>query len=223
MRIITYATDSSHSNIQLLKKALDIELIPNYIPWTNTFYSRSYGVYKYLEENTSLDDLVLFCDAYDVLPINGCDKEILSKKILSIFDINKITFNAETNCYPDGCLADKYPDNDSKWKFLNAGIYFGISNNIRNMYQMTLEKIKYTDDQLEFSKLFLENANLIDLDYNCQIFQTLYDGRVGGDINEEDFIFDTSKKTIKNKHFDTQPLLFHGNGKINMSKLHPYL
>ena len=116
---------------------------------------------------------------------------------MSIFDINKITFNAETNCYPDGCLANKYPDNDSKWKFLNASIYFGISNNIRNMYQTTLEKIKYTDDQLELSKLFLENANLIDLDYSCQIFQMLYNGHVGGDISEEDFIFDISKKILR--------------------------
>jgi|LakMenE18May11ns_1017448.scaffolds.fasta_scaffold9952861_3 hypothetical protein len=220
MRILTYATDYNHDNIKLLKTKLQIECIPNYISWTNDFYAKAYAINKYIQ-NIDNDEYVIICDGYDVLPLNGCSSYLLHDALHSYFDMNKITFNAETNCYPDSILSDYYPNKTTKWKYLNAGIYGGMIKLIKIMLNQTLPNIKGSMDQREYTKLFLSNPDLITLDYECKIFQTLYNGKIGGDINLQDFIIENNK--IKNKYFNTYPLLFHGNGKINMSTLTPFL
>lgn len=222
MKIITYATDYNHSNIKFLQNKLSIELVPNYTSWDNNFYAKAYDIYRFIKQYSN-NELVMCVDAYDVLPLNGCDNYILEKLVYNYFDLERITFNAETGCYPSGSIAGLYPNHHSKWKYLNAGIFVGKNIYIQRMYELVLDNIKNSMDQLQFSLLFLNNPKLINLDYNCQIFQTLYNGRIRGDIDNEDFIFDLDNKIVYNKCFNTKPLLFHGNGKINMSKLHPYV
>lgn len=221
MKIITYATDYNHSNIKLLTKKLQIELVPNCVSWDSHFYAKAYCIYQFIKQYDE-DELILSIDGYDVLPLNGCNLELLEEQIIKYFDINKVTFNAETNCYPDHSLAKLYPVSNSKWKYLNAGMFVGKNKNVQRMYESVLDNIKKSMDQLQFSLLYI-NSDLINLDHQCCVFQTLYDGKIGGNFNTEDFILDVTKKEIINKHFNSKPLLFHGNGKVNMSKLSPYL
>lgn len=58
------------------------------------------------------------------------------------------------------------------------------------------------DDQGCFTKIFLfEHQDLIQLDYNAEIFNCLYDN-----INDIEF-----KDNIYNKTTKTYPIVFHGN------------
>jgi len=219
MKILTYATNLNHTNIKLLQNKIGVELLPNYIPWDMNFYAKAYSINSYIDRYED-DELILCCDCYDVLPVNGCTKEFLNDAIVANFDLNKVTFNAEINCYPKGDLSRYYPTHASKWKYLNAGIFVGKKQNIKIMYDLVLDKIKNSMDQLQFSLLFL-NSDKINLDYECKVFQTLYNGRVSGPMNMDDFIIDN--KTITNKYFNTKPLLFHGNGHTDMTPLKPFI
>lgn len=218
MHIVTYATDINHINIKYLKQKIPIHILTDSTKWTKTFYAKHFAVNKFIQ-NFDMNELILCCDAYDVMPMNNCSINKLEDSINLYFDLNKITFNAETNCYPDKNLIKKYPHHDSKWKFLNAGIYVGTVKNILKLYEKTLDSIKHTMDQLIFTIEFLESKNTIDLDYECKVFQTLFniDRR---NMNIDDFII--KDKILVNKYFNTTPLLFHGNGRTNMSKLLPY-
>lgn len=216
MKIATYATDYNNSNLKLLQDKLPIILIDNYIPWTGDFYAKTYGFSRFIQDLPD-EEIVVFSDAYDVLPLNNCNLASLEDAINKYFDLHKITFNAETNCYPDYSLASKYPNSESKWRYLNAGLYCGRAKYLKKLLDQVLPRIVGSDDQLQFSIAFIEMPHLVTLDYKCNVFQTLYDGHVGGNINMDDFIF--QGKQIVNKHFNTTPLLFHGNGKINMRNL----
>lgn len=217
LKVLTYATDIDNLNILDLQSTLNAEILPTLLPWTMDFYPKSYAVREYLRDyDIDLETLILVCDAYDVLCMNNCSLKKLEEKIISYFDLDKVTFNAEINCYPDSKLSIFYPHVDGKWKYLNAGMYVGKAKNIISMLDQVLPKMIGSMDQLEFSKFFLEK-NLINLDYRCEVFQTLYSGTIGGDIDFSDFIIDG--QLIYNKHYNTLPLLFHGNGKINMSGL----
>ena len=161
MRVITYATHH-HPYLDHIQSNIEAELLPQELPWTFDFFPKAYSVHEYVS-NLDGNELVLVTDAYDVLALNNCNKNILEERIRNTFDLNKITFNAEVNCYPNAALAELYPDNESPWKYLNAGLYAGKAHLIKQMLEILMPEIKNTMDQLQFSKFFI-NSNLINLD-----------------------------------------------------------
>jgi hypothetical protein len=221
LHILGYCTDINHQNISFLKNRLpSLEIInSNEIELSQTFYAKSYYILEKIKTYNK-NDYVIVCDLYDVLPLWYTNIDSLYESIKINFDLDKITFNAEVGCYPDCSIANSYPKQNYKWKYLNAGLYFGKVLNIINMLNISIDKIKTEMDQLVFSKLFL-SSNLIALDYECRVFQSVYEGTIGGSMNLNDFYIQDN--IIYNKYFNTKPLFFHGNGKTNMSKLSPYL
>lgn len=221
LHILGYCTDINHNNISILKNkfpSLDV-INSNNIGLSQSFYEKSYYILKKIKEYNE-NDYAVICDLYDVLPLWYTNIDTLYESIKINFDSDKITFNAEIGCYPDSSIANSYPKQDYKWKYLNAGLYCGKISNIINMLNMSIDKIKTEMDQLVFSKLFL-SSDLIDLDYECRVFQSVYEGTIGGSMSLNNFYIQDN--IIYNKYFNTKPLLFHGNGKTNMSKLSPYL
>lgn len=220
LKILTYVTDAAHPNVQRLQQKLPVELVPNYIPWCGSFYAKAYGVNEFIKALPD-DTLVVVCDGYDVLPFNGCTIETLLAAIEQHFDSNKVTFNAETNCFPDSSLAQQYPPAAGKWKYLNAGLFAGTVAAIKRMYSVALDEIvRVGDDQQALALLFLARPDLIALDSECRVFQALYAGHIGAKVDMADF--EIASGVIRNKQFGTAPLLFHGNGLTDMAALMPY-
>ena len=58
---------------------------------------------------------VIFVDSRDVIFYRGVD-EIL-EKIETHYPNLQVLFNGETNCYPDKSIADKYPNQNKKYKY----------------------------------------------------------------------------------------------------------
>jgi hypothetical protein len=222
IHVIGCATDLSHPNLKLLKEKLDIYILPLVLPFDWEGYSATYSTNEFIK-NLPEDDVIVATDVYDVLPLNGCNKQILEQKLLHNLDLNKIIFAAESNCFPDGNLSNLYPKHESKWRFLNGGGYISTVKLLKHLIKQILPSIKGSINQRELTKFLLNNPDLMTLDYTCEVFQTLWNGSVGASMNTNDFIFDINNKSIINKMFNTKPLLFHGNGKTNMSILGQYI
>lgn len=202
-KIYTYCTDINNLVFQKLSSRLEIELLPILTTWSWDFYPKSLSIYETLK-NIDKETIVLICDSYDVLPVKYITNEKLFEHIKNNFDLNKITFNAEKNCYPDLNLKPLYPEVNSEWKYLNGGIYVGKAKNILFMLENLLNKIKGYDEQAVFSMSYINKEFNIDIDYNCKVFQTLYM------LNNEDLTIKEGK--IFNNKTKTFPLLIHGNG-----------
>lgn len=203
-KIYTYCTDISNPNFRQLSSNLEIEILPVLMPWTWDFYPKSLSVYETLK-NIDGETITMVCDAYDVWAVNGATNEKLLNSIVDNFNLDKITFNAEKNCWPVASLANQYPPIDSQWKYLNAGIYVGKAKNIVIALENLLPFIKNGDDQLEFSKAYINNPFSIDIDYKCKVFQTLYM------LEQNDLTL--NEGVLTNNKTNSIPLLLHGNGK----------
>jgi len=218
-KILTFATNPKHYVLNILKSKLDITVLDKeHFDWEG---KKSVPfLLKYLND-LSKDKLVLIMDSFDVLPLNNCTQEKLYKSILKYFDLDKVTFNAETQCFPDTSMAAMYPDLPGKWKYLNGGIMTGTVKNIKQLFEKVLEE-KIEVNQKNYTNIFL-TTDLINLDNKCEVFQTLLAGPYPNypNIDMNDFIIEN--KTLINSFFKTKPLLFHGNGSVNLAPLLPYV
>jgi len=218
--ILTYATDKKNPIYKILSRALPLIVVEcDNFDWAGK--NTSPVLIEFLNSLPD-NDLVLYTDCYDVLPLNNCSYETLFESITKNFDLNKVTFNAESACHTGEETEHLYPPSPGKWKFLNGGIGTGLVKNFKNLLKIIVEK-GITTNQKIYAKVFFD-SNLIDLDYRCEVFQNLLPevgAHPGHDIIVEDFIF--KNKNIINKYFNTQPLLFHGSGQINLRKLLPYV
>ena len=208
-KIFTYCTDTNNEIFKKLTSQLDIEVLPILTNWTWDFYPKSLSVYETLK-TLNEDTIVLICDSYDVLPVKGITNEKLFQHIKDNLDLNKVTFNAEKNCYPNVNLKPLYPNIDSEWKYLNGGLYVGSVKNILIMLENSLPKMVNVIDQEVFSLSFVKNEYNIDIDYECKVFQTLFMLN-DGDLTIED-------GNVKNNKTNTFPILIHGNGKSSLKQ-----
>ncbi|MEM3062447.1 MAG: hypothetical protein QW303_02725 [Nitrososphaerota archaeon] len=159
--------------------------------------------------------LIIICDTYDIVPVARM-AEILEKYITICRKNNvfRIVASSEVGCWPDKSLANSYPEVDTKYKYLNSGAIMGYRDDI---YQI-LSKTSIgdaDDDQLYLTKEFLSGSNII-LDYQCELFQTLY-------MVEDDIVIRGNR--IYNKYTNSYPSFIHGNwiSKLFLNYIESYI
>lgn len=159
------------------------------------------------------NQLVIICDTFDLFPV-ASKTEIMDKYSQIRSNKNQVIFSSEVYCWPDKKLASSYPQVTTKYKFLNSGSIMGYSNDIYNLIKNGNVKDN-DDDQLFFTKKYLENAN-IKLDNKCEIFQAINGAY-------DDIIF--HKNRVYNKYTNSYPIFLHGNGpaKLFLNKLENYI
>lgn len=152
----------------------------------------------YLKPN----DIILFTDAYDVY-YSGDKKTVLER----FKKMNKpVVFGSEKCCYPDGGKAEYYPNNQTMFPYLNSGLFIGRVEALKEcMKHYDSELIEDNcNDQLWWTNKFLERQDLIELDYNNNLFLNCVW------INEEYFKIDEDKLTLL--YNNSTPQFIHGNG-----------
>jgi len=169
------------------------------------------------------DLIVMFTDAYDVILTADADHIL---KLYRSFAPARIVFSAEGFCWPDAGLAERYPEVDKGYRFLNSGGFIGRAKDVAEM--LTHEPAADTDDdQLYYTKIFL-NKDLrrrwsISLDTTAKIFQNL-NGAVG-DVGLR--FRESGAPYLANSEYDTEPVVIHGNGplgtKVILNSLGNYL
>uniref|UniRef100_A0A0K2SV11 procollagen-lysine 5-dioxygenase n=1 Tax=Lepeophtheirus salmonis TaxID=72036 RepID=A0A0K2SV11_LEPSM len=165
------------------------------------------------------DLIVLFSDSYDVIFLQKKDLIVETFKKMKA----KAVFGAESFCWPDPELADKYPSSEG-YKFLNSGSFIGYAD---ILYQIVSnEVVKDTDDdQRYYTKIYL-NEDLrskfgMVLDHAAKLFQNL-----NGNVADVELRFEEDGYPfLHNVEHNTQPLLVHGNGpsKIVLNGMGNYL
>lgn len=204
MKTIFITTTSDINKCFQLKRSLD------YYGWESVFILhdwRGFGdkilkTYEYLKARPEITHF-FYSDAWDTFCL-GTIESALSK----IPDKDIILFSAERACYPHTDKAAKYPDNKSPWKYINGGGWFASSKLFCEMverYPLTYEDV----DQVYFTDRFLDGYG--QLDYNCQVFQTI------GFCPDSDF--NVGKNTVTG----TTPVFWHGNGHTPMDTIYSLL
>ena len=121
-------------------------------------------------QDISTNKLIIFTDSYDVICNNHIN--IMIETYKSKFD-NALVFGAETTCWPEPSLADKYPLVNVNNKYLNSGNFIGWSDDIKKIIELPINNSD--DDQLYYTHRFLESYNgkintSIVLDYSNEMF-----------------------------------------------------
>jgi hypothetical protein len=207
MKIKTIGVSDVPSMMVELKKSMKKYEIDNeiiYCAWRG-FYTKINEAYKYCKKHLDLD-YILFVDAHDVIFVNRIEPiEVLILKYFKQYDC---VFSVEKACWPDASLADKYPECDTPWKYLNSGSYLFKPQKLIDYVDRHPIEIGM-DDQLYFTNMFLSKETNCKLDTDCKIFQSI------AFESEGEFSIDNG---FHNNVTNSNPIILHGNGKTNMDK-----
>lgn len=188
---------------------IDIQLIGKGTEW-NGFITKWQLMVNYLSQIS--EELVCLTDSRDVLYMS--DMDTIYNTFVENFDKDSIVFNGETNCFPEKSFAKLHPNQHKKYKYLNAGCVIGSRKTLLEVAHKVLklyETEKLNDDQFLLQKILLDDAldGRLTLDYDCKIFQCLWD-EDWGRSNNFDLIY--TKDGIYNRLTETHPLIFHFPG-----------
>ena len=168
-------------------------------------------------------DVILFCDAFDVLYVDN------PGKILTRLDAMNATilFSAECGCWPHimenhgrACF-DNYPLSPTPYRYLNSGAWVGKALNAKNMLFEVIEKagnnFKNANDQKLVADMFIDGRHNISLDYHAHIFQSMHmtlTPPLSKCDPKDDIIMDDEGKWINTRTNGTPSIIhFNGGGK----------
>eukprot|EP01041_Mallomonas_annulata_P004461 gene4461-8887_t len=216
---------TGYTDIRLLKPQKGLQEILS-LKITNQsaeslFWVQRLSQFEYISRSFKSDEILIYCDAYDVL--FGLPPDVL---IYRFHTLRKpVIFSTEMLCDTVSCRTDftikawfqnattvvsnnhitnhnqnrnKDTNQNNPYKFLNAGMFMGKASALR---KVLLCAIKYAsngrDDQTAFSMCYRDMPDIIGLDHNSLLF---------GNIPPYDPIFNTAWK-MKNRH-DIKPPIY---------------
>lgn len=214
IKFISIETDS-HNKVErkLLHSCnihnIDIQIIGKGASWEG-FVTKFKIMVEYLSQIS--DEIVCLTDSRDVLYMS--DENTIYNTFIENFDKDTIVFNGETQCFPEPEFAELHPHQNKKYKYLNSGCVIGSRLTLLEAAKKAIElyeKTEINDDQFLIQKLLIDNKldGKITLDYECKIFQCVWDNDWGRS-NNFDLIY--SKDDIYNRLTETNPLIFHFPG-----------
>lgn len=146
------------------------------------------------------EDIVLFCDGYDVI-FNDTLEEVVSR--YKSFNC-EVLFGAEKTCWPDTMLKNFFTDNTTEYKYLNSGLYIGKVGALKTILQTHINNSD--DDQYYMQLAFIRYnvTNFIKLDYENYVFQNL-----SGAYEDVEWL---ANGQVRNKATRCTTCILHGNG-----------
>lgn len=196
--LITTCDNPNHEGWIRLKNTLDkhgwkYELIIHKFEFGRQLNVVKDWLNKYQGEATH----IIYVDAYDNICFGSPD-EVIDK-----FKEFKTDFliSAEKACYPHPERAIDYPEHESPWKYVNGGGWIGEIIYIREYLNQHL--LPDSHDQVFLMEWFLDSYS--QLDYQCQIFQTI----AFSNPNEWEKVEDRWVNIL----LKSKPIFFHSNGR----------
>jgi hypothetical protein len=177
----------------------------------NGFTTRPKMLKKYLESINT--ETICVTDARDVLYMS--DAESIYQTYIKQFGKHTLVFNGDTACFPNSANESLHPKENEKYRFLNAGCIIGnrilMIDIISDALEYYNQNPNITDDQELYQHIFLSGKYGDDftIDYNCQIFQPIWDEN-GGRSNNFDLAY--TEDGIWNRLTRTKPLIIHHAG-----------
>jgi len=220
--LVCYVETDQHTNKEkkFLKSCNLLGISPKAFgkgkPWNGAI-----DKFIYFNEEIRLLDIkekyILFVDSRDVLMYKDLNE--IKTKFEKYYPDCNLLFNGETNCYPNPSLKDNYPNQDKKYKYLNAGMCIGRTDFILEFFSKIskyfVDYEKNWSEQGVWTDIFFKyqdecgDDNPIKIDYDCHIFQCLWDEEAGRSANF-DIVYNKNK--IYNRLTGTEPCVFHSPG-----------
>lgn len=165
---------------------------------------------NYIRENNIT--YFVFGDAYDVFVL-GPPEEFEKKN--KFFSAPKLLYMSEKGCYPVWDYREKYPKVHSPWCYLNGGCFAGYSRIFLSLLENSPLDPNLNDQQWATENFLFRNNNRIELDYNCEVFQSI--------AFEHPDDFALRKGRLINLETISLPVILHGNGQTPMDKYYALL
>lgn len=170
------------------------------VDWNDPMTGRGGGKKLKLIKNyiNTIDeyDVVLFTDSYDV--IYADDIESIFDKYLGFN--TRVLFSAESVCWPNAAWADRFPETDHAYRYLNSGTFIGRVKELRAILEDYDEEL-HDDDQEYIQEQFLSGKFDIKLDTEAYLFQC-----------HEPKIQIADNGQLYNPVTNCCPSIYHGNG-----------
>jgi len=150
------------------------------------------------------DEQVILTDGWDVV-FQGTKDEVERK----LPPKDEILISGEKNCWPDWSLQIRYPMGSTPWMFVNSGCIAGTARLLLREMERGLAEVRpdlIEDDQRLWTWLFL-TGDLIKIDYECKLFQTMFLQIVGSDLAVL-----PREHRLLNARTGTTPNFLHWNG-----------
>lgn len=203
---ITVGTDESkmkHFDVSAKQQSIKYTNLGKGVTWTGGDMSSIGGgmkinlVKKYLEK-TSDNDIILFCDGYDVV-INDNLSTIVERFIGFECDV---LVAAEKQCWPDKSLAPNFSSH-TDYKYPNSGLYIGYARSLKKLFSLPIKDSD--DDQKYLHVAILTHDNVkVEIDKENYLFQCFNDA-------ENDLAIKTNGQIV-NHSTKCCPCIIHGNG-----------
>jgi len=212
IHFLTIETDIHSGYESKLLHSCNLKGIPMNVYGKGTKWEGFITKFKILKDILPTIDSELICltDSRDVLYMADSDK--IYTTFLTHFNKHSLVFNGETNCYPNPDFASLHPHPERKYKFLNSGCVIGSKAILEDVIDECLriwDADGVNDDQYILQKIMFTKKYPITLDYDCKIFQCIWD-EDWGRSNNFDLMY--RKNTIYNRLTDTYPLIYHAPG-----------
>ncbi len=190
----------------LIKHGWDFECIV--APQWLGFGTKLISVYNFLKANPEVDSFI-FCDAFDVVALQSPD-------VFYESDYGDFLLSSERGCWPIPDWEPLYTNRfEHGYNYVNSGLYYAKSKAFIDLMKFDMPDYA-TDDQMWFSKHFLMEGVMMQLDNNCEVFQSY------SFIGDDDYFYNepTVGCGLYNRKTNTFPIFAHGNGKTDMTKLY---
>lgn len=157
---------------------------------------------------------VMHVDTSDSLFLAGPEEILQKYELLE----RSIVIQGEKNCYPDKELMQDYPEARTRWHYVNSGGWIAHRRAAEEAMASVAKLAEYCD-QLCWSRAYLRwlqfsgqkhvEGWFIDVDENCQIFQSMY-------LQEKsDFRMENGR--LENLRTGGCPCVAHWNGTRNLA------
>jgi len=170
LHILTVGTDESQTTKLTNDPAFNVKNLGKGVTWEGGNMAEGPGggqkIQLVKEELDKLDDedVVIFLDGYDTF-IGASQEEIMDRYL----GFNSaVVFSAETTCWPDPSLADKFPNPSTGVPYLNSGTYMGTVKELKRMFSAPITNAE--DDQLYAQKQYLSGDYDVVLDHESYLF-----------------------------------------------------
>lgn len=166
MIVLTYANrrnqflDEWESSVK--EHGFNYKIIGMNEKWEN-WKTRTNAITKELQKLQNKNEIVVICDAFDLLFING-DPDKLEKKYK---EIGKILLGSDPYCIPHNCILNICNGNAN----LNAGFIIGKVSQLLEAYEF-IEN--YNDDQFGWNMYAKSNCDKIFIDKDSEIVIDYY-------------------------------------------------
>ena len=174
-----------------------------------------------LKDDFHDDDIVVFSDVESALYATNSSR--LERAFAKIERADTILFAAERTCWPGaGGCPDIPPDIESSYKFPHSGGWIArhsVAIKFLAMWGEILMKLpqKSRHDQSALHQFLMQKDKLdmsvvVDVDYNCIIFQTLEPTREKWSKSNDDNPYMRSDGVLYNPDTDSEPHIYLFNG-----------